>query len=143
MTAHAAAGLHNAMPALPVKDVRTAAADYEVRLGFTIGHLSDDIAILSRDDVVLQLWAASDASWSSRSAASGSPVRSGAESFLAGTASCRIQVRDVDALHAELEPRGVLHPSHPHVASTDFGTRELHALDLDGNLLTFVLWTQT
>src|SRR5438874_7000623 len=38
------------------------------------------------------------------------PVRSGAESFIAGTASCRIEVEGVDDLFGELEPRGILHP---------------------------------
>jgi hypothetical protein len=66
------------------------------------------------------------------------PICSGAESFLAGTASCRIEVADVDALFAELEPAGVLHDvSRGGVGATDFGTREFATLDLDGNLLTF------
>jgi hypothetical protein len=34
------------------------------------------------------------------------PVRSGAESFLAGTASCRIEVAEVDAPFDELHPAG-------------------------------------
>ena len=66
------------------------------------------------------------------------PICSGAESFLAGTASCRIEVADVDALFAELDRAGVLHPTvRDGVAATDFGTREFATLDLDGNLLTF------
>jgi hypothetical protein len=44
----------------------------------------------------------------------------------------------LDALFAELEPAGVLHPtSHGSVSTADFGTRELDTLDRDGNLLTF------
>ncbi len=63
------------------------------------------------------------------------------ESFLAGTASCRIEVGDVDALYAELRAAGVLHPvSAGGLADTDFGTREFAALDCDGNLLTFFRW---
>jgi hypothetical protein len=69
------------------------------------------------------------------------PICSGAESFLAGTASCRIEVADVDGLFAELEAAGVLHPvSQGGVDTTDFGTREFATLDLDGNLLTFFRW---
>ena len=66
------------------------------------------------------------------------PVRSGAESFIAGTASCRIQVDEVDVLYDELKLAGVLHPvSRGGLQDTDFGTREFATLDLDGNLLTF------
>ena len=64
-------------------------------------------------------------------------VCSGAESFLAGTASCRIETKDVDALFAELRPQGILHPTVAGVTNTDFGTREFATVDLDGNLLTF------
>jgi hypothetical protein len=57
---------------------------------------------------------------------------------LAGTASCRIAVADVDALFEELQNADVLHPTvQGGVAATDFGTREFATLDLDGNLLTF------
>ena len=48
---------------------------------------------------------------------------------------------DIDALFAELEPAGVLHPTvRGGVATTDFGTREFATLDADGNLLTFFHW---
>ncbi len=63
---------------------------------------------------------------------------SGAESFLAGTASCRIEVDDVDALYTEMAAAGVPHPTDPGSAQdTDWGSREFAALDLEGNLLTF------
>ena len=71
------------------------------------------------------------------------PICSGAESFLAGTASCRIEVSDVDALFAELQSAGVLHHvSLAAVNATDFGTREFATLDSDGNLLTFFCWNE-
>jgi hypothetical protein len=61
---------------------------------------------------------------------------------LAGTASCRIETADVDALFDELEREGVLHDvSRAGVGETDFGTREFATVDLDGNLLTFFRWT--
>ena len=45
---------------------------------------------------------------------------------------------DADALFAELERAGVLHEaSRGGVAATPYGTREVAAVDLDGNLLTF------
>ena len=98
-------------------------------------------AVLTRDDAVLHLWGATDDDWRARDDLHQRPVCSGAESFLAGTASCRIEVADVDALFDELEPVGVLHDvSRGGVDATDFGTREFATLDLDGNLLTFFHW---
>ena len=95
----------------------------------------------TRDDTVLHLWGATDDEWRARADLHERPVCSGAESFLAGTASCRIEVADVDALFDELEPVGVLHDvSRGGVGTTDFGTREFATLDLDGNLLTFFHW---
>ena len=90
---------------------------------------------------MLHLWQAGDASWRDRDDLRARPVCSGAESFLAGTASARIEVADVDALFAELRDAGVLHPtSRDGVTTTDFGTREFATLDLDGNLLSFFRW---
>ncbi len=131
------AGLGATIPALPCRDVPAAVAHLRERFGFAALHETDDFAVVARGDAVLHLWAASDEGWQARADLATRPVRSGAESFLAGTASCRIAVADVDALHAELAPAGVLHPTVDGVATTDFGTREFATLDLDGNLLTF------
>ena len=69
------------------------------------------------------------------------PVRSGAESFIAGTASCRIETAGVDDLYVELAQADVLHPvSRDGVSETDYGTREFATVDLDGNLVTFFEW---
>ena len=134
-------GLHRTIPALPVRDVRAAVAYYRERFGFDSPHETDDFAVLVRDDAVIHLWGATDDDWRTRDDLARRPVCSGAESFLAGTASCRIEVTDVDALFAELAPAGVLHEvSRAGVSATDFGTREFAALDSDGNLLTFFHW---
>ena len=139
----AAAGLEKAIPALPVRDVPAAVVYYRERYGFDSPHETDDFAVLVRDDVVLHLWGAVDEDWRSRQSLAERPVRSGAESFIAGTASCRIEVADIDALFAELQPRGVLHEvSYGGVETTDFGTREFATLDADGNLITFFRWEQ-
>ena len=69
-------------------------------------------------------------------------MSSGAESFISGTASTRIEVVDVDGLYEELQATGVLHPvSRGGVDDTDFGTREFATLDQDGNLISFFRWT--
>jgi catechol 2,3-dioxygenase-like lactoylglutathione lyase family enzyme len=123
---------------LPARDVRAAIAYYRERFGFDSPHETDGFAVLTRDDAVIHLWGASDEEWRTRGDLGERPVSSGAESFLAGTASCRIEVADVDALFGELERAEVLHPvSRGGVDDTDFATREFATLDLDGNLLTF------
>jgi RimJ/RimL family protein N-acetyltransferase/catechol 2,3-dioxygenase-like lactoylglutathione lyase family enzyme len=135
------AGLGRTIPALPVRSVDAAVAFYRERLGFAAVHEEAGFAVLRRDDATVHLWEAADAGWSSRAGFAEQPVRSGAESFLAGTASCRIETEDVDALYAELTAAGVLHPvARDGVRTTEFGTRELAALDLDGNLLEFFRW---
>lgn len=137
------AGLGRTIPALPVRDLPTAIAHYRDRLGFTALHVDDSFAVLQRDEARLHLWQAGDASWSAREDLRDRPVRSGAESFLAGTASCRIETEDVDDLYVELAAAGVLHSvSRDGVTETDFGTREFATLDADGNLVEFFRWVR-
>lgn len=137
------AGLGRTIPALPVRDVRAAAGHYRDSFGFGGLHVTDDFAVIRRDDAELHLWGSTDDGWRGRGDIAERPVRSGAESFLAGTASCRIEVEDVDALHAELRDAGVLHPTAGEVTRTDFGTREFAALDRDGNLIAFFRWERS
>ena len=133
------AGLHRTIPALPVRDVAAAVAHYRDRFGFEARHVAEDFAVLVRDDAAIHLWGATDEEWRSRENLVEQPICSGAESFLAGTASCRIAVEDVDGLYEEF--RGAHHKvSLNGVDTTDFGTREFHTVDLDGNLLTFFRW---
>lgn len=130
--------LARAVPALPVRDVAAAVDAYATRFAFSTHHVSDDFARLVRDDVEIDLWLADDTRRRIDPRDPGNPVVSGAETFLAGTASCRIEVDDVDALHAELSAAGVLHPTDAgSPIDTGWGTREFATLDLDGNLLTF------
>jgi catechol 2,3-dioxygenase-like lactoylglutathione lyase family enzyme len=129
--------LAETIPAMPVRNAAAAVAFYSERLGFDVLHHDGGFAVLARDDAVVHLWEASDESWQTRDSLE-QPVRSGAESFIAGTASCRIRVEGVDELYAELAKSDVLHPvSKEGVEETDFGTREFATLDLDGNLVTF------
>lgn len=133
--------LGQTIPAMPVRNASDAVAFYRDRLGFEVLHHDGGFAVMRRDEATLHLWEAGDESWRER-ASFEKPVRSGAESFLAGTASCRIQVEGVDELYAELRHNDVRHPvSKKGVDDTDFGTREFAALDLDGNLLAFFHWS--
>ena len=132
--------LTQTIPALPVRDMTATVAFYRDRLGFEVLHHDGGFAVLRRDDAVVHLWESSDEEWRQRGSLE-RPIRSGAESFLAGTASCRIEVTDIDALFLELQERDVLHTmSRGGVEASDFGTREIVAVDLDGNLIGFHIW---
>jgi catechol 2,3-dioxygenase-like lactoylglutathione lyase family enzyme len=135
--------LGRTIPALPARDVAAAVAYYNERLGFETLHHDGGFAVLRRDEAVVHLWESGDESWRTRGDVLERPVCTGAESFLAGTASCRIEVEGIDELYAELQAADVLHPvSKGGVEDTDFGTREFATLDLDGNLVTFYLWVE-
>jgi len=130
------------IPALPVQNATAAGDFYRDKFGFTIIYQDDGFVILSRDDIRIHLWGAGDDSWKQRlqgavKGAMGHPVLSGAESFIAGTASCRIEVEGIDELYAEYQASGVLHNSDSKVEAQPWGTREFNTLDLECNLLTF------
>ena len=125
------------IPAMPIRDVASGVDFYRDRFGFDVVHHDGGFAVLRRDEAVVHLWEASDESWHER-ISNETPVCSGAESFIAGTASFRVLVDGVDELYEELRQRDVLHPvSRDGIDDTDFGTREFATLDLDGNLVTF------
>jgi hypothetical protein len=94
--------LETTIPALPVRSAADGVAFYRDRLGFDALHHDGDFAVLGRDDAVVHPWEASGESWRERGSLE-RPVRSGAESFVAGTASCRIEVEGVDELLGPLE----------------------------------------
>jgi catechol 2,3-dioxygenase-like lactoylglutathione lyase family enzyme len=135
--------LAQTIPAMPVRDMPEAVGFYRDRLGFETLHHDGGFAVLRRDDAVVHLWESSDEGWREREDTIEKPVRSGAESFIAGTASFRVRVEGVDELYAELSAKDVLHPvSMDGVDDTDFGTREFATLDQDGNLVTFFQWVR-
>jgi catechol 2,3-dioxygenase-like lactoylglutathione lyase family enzyme len=130
------------IPAMPVQDAAAAVAFYRDKLGFEVLHHDGGFAVLARDEAAIHLWEAGDESWRERDSIA-KPVRSGAESFIAGTASCRIRVDGIDALFEELRAADVLHPvSRDGVSDEDYGAREFATLDADGNLVTFFEWVQ-
>lgn len=136
--------LGRTIPALPARDVAASVGFYNDRLGFQTLHRDGGFAVLMRDDAIIHLWESSDETWRTRDDVFERPMCSGAESFLAGTASCRIEVEGIDELYAELSGSDVLHPvSKDGVDSTDYGTREFATLDLDGNLVSFYLWVSS
>ena len=127
------------IPALPVNDAPAAVDFYRDRLGF--GVLTTTGALRSSAATRPSSTSGRPAtSWRDRSVGE-RPVQSGAESFIAGTAGCRIQVEGVDELYAELGARTCSTLFRGRVDETDFGTREFATLDRDGNLVTFFEWT--
>ena len=135
--------LTQTIPAMPVRDMSAAVAFYRDRLGFETLHHDGGFAVVRRDESVVHLWESGDEDWRERLDTE-RPVRSGAESFIAGTASFRVNVDSaagVDELYEELRRADVLHPvSKGGVDDTDFGTHEFSALDQDGNLIGFYTW---
>lgn len=126
------------IPALPVRGIDTAVSFYENKLGFFCQYKDDSFARVIRDEVEIHLWAACDNNWKFRSILLFvRPVWSGAESFLAGTASCRVAVENIDKLFAEYKESEVLYNPSTVVEETAWGTREFPAVDLHRNLLTF------
>lgn len=126
--------MNAAVPVLPVGDTKKATQFYVARLGFEEDYCDDSYAIVHKDRIEIHLWAATDTRWQDRK--SDIPVVSGAETFLAGTASCRVDVFGIDEICTEYGRVGVLHPNGP-LRDTPYGCRECAVLDLDGNLITF------
>lgn len=125
------------IPALPVQNIQQSVEFYTAKLGFQVRYSDNGFAVLLRDDVELHLWAASDESWKDRKADTDSPINSGAESFLAGTASCRIEVQGIDELFEEYKKQDVLYGPDTVVEEKPWGHREFPVLDHHRNLLTF------
>ncbi|MCG8354083.1 MAG: VOC family protein [Kiloniellales bacterium] len=123
-----------AVPVIPVSDIDKLARFYAEVAGFEIDYAEADYAILARDEVELHLWAATDESWKLREP--GKPVESGAESFLAGTASCRVRVDDIESLYAAMQRAEVVHPNGK-LEDKPYGLREFSILDPDNNLMVF------
>ena len=127
-----------AIPALPVRNIEQAVEFYRDRLHFVIGHRDDSFAIVTRSDVEIHLWAAFDETWRNRrSNPSTHPVVSGAESFIAGTASCRVEVIGIEDLYEEYRTSQVLYDPKTVVERQPWGTREFPVLDQERNLITF------
>ena len=130
--------MQKTIPALPVQSIKQSCEYYTNRLGFTIRHQEETFAITVRDEIEIHLWQACDRSWKWRSIFLAlKPIWSGAETFIAGTASCRIQVQGVDELFKEYKKQGVLHSPNTVVEEQYWGHREFPAVDNHRNLLTF------
>lgn len=126
------------IPALPVQNIEESVKFYSEKLGFKAAYFDGEFAKVIRDEIEIHLWASSDESWKSKGLSLVTdPICSGAESFLAGTASCRIEVQGIDELYEEYKKQGVIYDIETIVEKQPWGDREFPALDLYRNLLTF------
>jgi hypothetical protein len=113
--------LLSAIPVLPVLDIERAVDYYVTRLGFQKQFTDSDYGIVHRDDVRIHVWAANK------------PDVPGAGPELAGTASCRLVVDDIQAFFDELAARDLIHPLGT-ISDNPWG-REFSVLDLDRNAI--------
>src|SRR3954451_6226955 len=116
-------------PSQPSANVERAKQFYTGVLGFDVVASDEGFALVRRDGATISIWGATDESWRQK-LDTGKPVCSGAESFIAGTASCSIEVSGVDELYEQCNGREIVHPNG-HIGNTEWGTREFAVLDPD------------
>jgi catechol 2,3-dioxygenase-like lactoylglutathione lyase family enzyme len=110
--------LNSAAPVLASLDIERTVTFYCVRLGFTRVYVDPGVwGIVARDSIQIHFWPCSDRN-------------------IAENTSCRVHVSGIEALFAELQPLGVVHPQ-AQLQLKPWGSREFGVLDPDGNLITF------
>lgn len=130
--------LKSSIPAFPVLNIKDAVEFYKVKMAFEEIYSELNFARVKRDKIILDFWKANDKSWKFRSVFLFlKPVRSGAESFITGTHSCKIEVTGIEELFNEVKNKNILHKKHKDLITTNWNTKEFHILDLYGNLITF------
>lgn len=116
--------LHQITPFVPCTSLDRQVEFYRDILGFTVGFQADNYAFLRRDDVAVRLVEVDD------NVDLSSPEREG---------SFYIDVQDIDALYADLEPKLKKLPRARVRApfNQDYGQREFHVSDEDCTLIFF------
>jgi uncharacterized glyoxalase superfamily protein PhnB len=110
--------LNSVVPVLASLDITQTIQFYCSVLGFTkIYEESAGYGIVQRDSIEIHFWSCS-------------------EKHIAENTACRINVKGIDALYAEYQPKEVIHPKSP-LQEKPWGTREFGVVDEDGNLMTF------
>jgi uncharacterized glyoxalase superfamily protein PhnB len=115
------ARLLNVTPLIPARDIEASIAFYRDRIGFDLEFRDAEptnYAGIRRDGVSLHLYA-------------------NADRYLAENASLRIMVDDVDALYADCQAAGCVHPNGA-LATKPWGSREFSILDPAGVCIAFV-----
>ena len=107
-----------AVPVLASLDISRTVDFYVRKLGFRkILADRDNWGVVERDAIQIHFWHTTDRTF-------------------AENTSCRVRIENIEELHQELKPHGVIHPNGP-LRDTEWGTREFDIVDLYGNLLTF------
>ena len=123
-----------AYPNLPVLNIARSVEFFRDKIGLLPRHQEAGFAILSWDAVEVHLWLANDETWRTRN--DDQPIVSGAESFIAGTASCRIRVEGIEELYNTVRRLGIVHGNAP-LTDQPWGDRDFAIQDPDGNVVTF------
>jgi DNA-binding transcriptional MerR regulator len=116
-TTTTSAALDRAIPVLASLDLEATQHFYATRLGFDPLFTYPDYAISARDGIQLHFWLTDDPAAPS-------------------ITSCRIDVTGIDALYAEMQAAGVVHPNGA-LQEQPWGFKEFAVLDGDGNLIKF------
>lgn len=107
--------LQAAVPVLPVKDLKTALDFYRDKLGFQQLFEQGPYAGVGRGPIEIHLDAMTPGA---------TPV------------VCRINLVGVDAIHAEIDPKGVIDPKEQ-LETKPWGMRQFSAVDPFGNRIVF------
>lgn len=105
------------IPVLAALDLKETIAFYLEKLGFTGSFIVDNYGGVSRDAVIIHFWLCPDA-------------------HIAKNTSCRVQVKDVNALYEQYQKQNLIHPNGK-IANQPWGNREFAILDNNGNLIWF------
>jgi catechol 2,3-dioxygenase-like lactoylglutathione lyase family enzyme len=106
------------VPVIPARDVAATADWYSDVLGYSVVHAEPEYGIVERGGSGIHFWGPS-----------------GIEPRDSNT-MLRVRVEGIDALYADCEQRGVVHPNAA-LEAKPWGAREFAVVDCDGNLVTF------
>ncbi len=106
-----------AIPVLAALDIPETLAFYESKFGFTKAFAYPNYGGVTRGGINIHFWHCDDR-------------------HIAENTSCYIYVQHIDALYAELQATGVIHPNGP-LETKPYGMKEFATLDNNGNMIKF------
>jgi len=109
--------LQTAVPILASLDANETIQFYTEKLGFTLRNNWDGYVIFDRDKISIHLWPCNNVE-------------------IAKNTACYINVTEVDALYAEFNEKGIIHPNG-HLETKYWRMRQFSVLDNNGNLINF------
>lgn len=109
--------LKYAVPILASLNAEETIKFYTEKMGFTFHADWDGYLIFSRDGMNIHLWPCTDAE-------------------IAKNTGCYVNMVEVDALYAEYQPHGIIHPNGD-LEDKPWGMRQFSIIDNNGNLIHF------